>query len=134
LLAAAARDVARDPTIIRTDGTVGSWGYFNRGSSICHPLARALPDAAKHILCMPDEPLPGDDDMPRVQRPAFGASQRMAVSPGYEKDGFIHQPAGQSGHFLSPFWRAGHDAWVQGSPTPFLPGKTEHVLTIAPQS
>lgn len=134
LLAAAARDVARDPAIIRTDGTFGSWGDFNRGSSICHPLARALPEAAKRILCMPDEPLPGDDDMPRVQRPAFGASQRMAVSPGYEKDGFIHQPAGQSGHFLSPFWRAGHDAWVKGSPTPFLPGKAEHVLTIAPQS
>jgi penicillin amidase len=83
---------------------------------------------------MPDDPLPGDDDMPRVQRPAFGASQRMAVSPGHEAEGIIEMPTGQSGHPLSPFWRAGHEAWVHGAPTPFLPGKTEHVLRIAPQS
>jgi penicillin amidase len=134
LLAAAARDVARDPANQTTDGQFRAWGDVNRGSSICHPLARALPDMARRFLCMPGDPLPGDDDMPRVQRPAFGASQRMAVSPGHEADGIIEMPTGQSGHFLSPFWRAGHDAWVHGTPTPFLPGKTEHVLRIAPQS
>jgi len=134
LLAAAARDVARDPANLTKDGQFRAWGDLNRGSSICHPLARALPEIAKRYLCMPDDPLPGDDDMPRVQRPAFGASQRMAVSPGHEAEGIIEMPTGQSGHFLSPFWRTGHDAWVHGMPTPFLPGKTEHVLRIVPQS
>ncbi len=134
LLAAAARDVARDQANLKADGTFRAWGDFNRGSSICHPLARALPAAERQYLCMPDDPLPGDDDMPRVQRPAFGASQRMAVSPGREADGIIELPAGQSGHPLSPFWRAGHDAWVKGAATPFLPGQTQHVLRMVPPS
>ena len=134
LLAAAARDVARDPANLRKDGTFRTWGDVNRASSICHPLARALPDMAKRYLCMPDVALPGDDDMPRVQRPAFGASQRMAVAPGHEAEGIIEMPAGQSGHPLSPFWRAGHEAWVQGAPTPFLPGPTQHVLRLTPRT
>ncbi len=133
LLAAAARDVARDPANQTKEGVFRAWGDINRGSSICHPLARALPDMAKRFLCMPDDPLPGDDDMPRVQRPAFGASQRMAVAPGREAEGIIEMPTGQSGHPLSPFWRAGHDAWVRGAATPFLPGPAQHVLRLMPQ-
>jgi penicillin amidase len=41
-------------------------------------------------------------------------------------------PAGQSGHPLSPFYRAGHDAWVSGEPLPFLPGEPRHTLTLRP--
>jgi penicillin amidase len=41
-------------------------------------------------------------------------------------------PGGQSGHPLSPFYRSGHEAWVHGEPTPFLPGKTEHTLVLKP--
>jgi penicillin amidase len=41
-------------------------------------------------------------------------------------------PGGQSGHPLSPYFRAGHEAWARGEPTPFLPGKTEHTLTLTP--
>ena len=81
-------------------------------------------------LCMPAEPLPGDGMMPRVQGPSFGASQRMVVAPGHEADGIAHMPGGQSGHPLSPFWGAGHDAWVEGRPTPFLPGDTEYRMTL----
>ncbi|HEY0503030.1 MAG TPA: penicillin acylase family protein [Lysobacter sp.] len=108
-----------------------TWGEQNT-SRICHPLAGALPAFAKQMLCMPFEPLPGDVAMPRVQHPDMGASERMVVSPGHEADGIIHMPGGQSGHPLSPFWGAGHDDWVQGRPTPFLPGKTEHTLRISP--
>ena len=79
---------------------------------------------------MPAEALPGDWSMPRVQSAAFGASERFAVSPGLEHEGYLHMPGGQSGHPLSPFYRAGHDAWVRGEPTPFLPGPAEHVLTL----
>jgi penicillin amidase len=81
---------------------------------------------------MPAEPLDGAVHMPRVQQASFGASERFAVSPGREDEGYFHMPAGQSGHPLSPFYRAGHEAWVEGAPTPFLPGPERHRLTLAP--
>ena len=81
---------------------------------------------------MPADPLPGDIDMPRVQTPTFGASMRLVVSPGHEAEGLLHMPGGQSGHPLSPFYRAGHEAWVKGEPTPLLPGPAEHTLTLTP--
>lgn len=108
-----------------------SWGERNT-AAICHPLSRALPVMARRWLCMPAEPLPGDANMPRVQGPAFGASQRMVVSPGHEADGMIHMPGGQSGHPLSPFWAAGHEDYVHGRPTPFLPGPARHTLRLVP--
>lgn len=107
------------------------WGERNT-AKICHPLANALPGFLKAKLCMPGEPLSGDGAMPRVQGPAFGASERMVVSPGHEADGIIHMPGGQSGHPMSPFWGAGHDDWVHGRPTPFLPGEATHTLTLRP--
>lgn len=108
-----------------------TWGERNT-AAICHPLVKAIPLFGKRLLCMPPDPLPGDSAMPRVQGPAFGASERMVVSPGHEADGIVHMPGGQSGHFLSPFWGVGHDDWVHGRPTPFLPGKTEYTLTLKP--
>jgi penicillin amidase len=42
----------------------------------------------------------------------------------------MHMPAGQSRHPLSEFYRAGHDDWVQGRPTAFLPGKSVHTLRL----
>ncbi len=108
-----------------------TWGERNT-AKICHPLANALPAPFRSALCMPADPLPGDGAMPRVQGPSFGASERMVVSPGHEADGIIHMPGGQSGNPLSPFWGAGHDDWMHGRPTPFLPGKTEHTLTLRP--
>ena len=108
------------------------WGERNT-AAICHPLARALPSLFKRWLCMPPDELPGDAYMPRVATPDFGASERMVVSPGHEADGIIEMPGGQSGHPLSPFWGAGHEAWVRGEPTPFLPGKTTHTLRLLPQ-
>jgi penicillin G amidase len=106
-----------------------TWGERNT-AAICHPLAGALPKFVKSVLCMPADQLPGDGDMPLVASPTFGASERMVVSPGHEAEGIIHMPGGQSGHFLSPFWGAGHEDWVKHNPTPFLPGKTEYTLTL----
>ncbi|KFN44798.1 penicillin acylase family protein [Arenimonas oryziterrae] len=130
LLLDAARDVTAD---LSRHGPLDrqTWGARNT-ANICHPLARALPGFAKPLLCMPADPLPGDMNMPRVASPDFGASERMVVSPGHEADGIIHMPGGQSGHPLSPFWGAGHAAWVRGEPTPFLPGKATHTMTLAP--
>jgi penicillin amidase len=131
LLLDAARDVrgkleATGPLSRRT------WGERNT-AAICHPLARALPGLLKPLLCMPADPLAGDVDMPRVVAPAFGASERMVVSPGHEDQGLIHMPGGQSGHLLSPFWGAGHGDWVQGRPAPFLPGPATHTLSMRPR-
>jgi len=107
-----------------------TWGARNT-VRIQHPLALAVPPLARW-LDIPAEPLPGDAAMPRVQAPGFGASQRFVVSPGREEAGIFHMPGGQSGHFLSPYYRKGHGAWSRGEPTPFLPGATVHRLTLAP--
>lgn len=110
-----------------------TWGERNT-AKICHPLSRAMPGFLKPSLCMPGDQLPGDSGMPRVQGPDFGASERMVVAPGHEADGITHMPGGQSGHPLSPFWGAGHDDWVHGRPTPFLPGKAEYALRLSPEA
>ena len=71
--------------------------------------------------------------MPRVQEGDFGASERFSVSPGHEDQGYFHMPGGQSGHPLSPYYRAGFMEWARGEPLPFLPGKAEHTLTLQPE-
>ncbi len=83
-------------------------------------------------LDAPPVQLPGDIDMPRVQFEDIGASQRMAVSPGREEDGYYHQPGGASGHFLSAYYLAGHQAWVNGEPSRFLPGESVHRMVLRP--
>ncbi len=107
-----------------------SWGEVNT-ASIRHPLSRALP-VLSPWLDMPAEPLNGDVDLPKAQGPAFGASQRFSVSPGDEANGLMHMPTGQSGHPLSAFYRKGHDDWVHGRPSPFLPGEPTHELALIP--
>jgi penicillin G amidase len=96
-----------------------------------HPLSRAVPILSR-LLDMPVRELPGDHHMPRVQDGDFGASQRFAVSPGREADGYLELPGGPSGHPLSPFYRSGFEDWAAGKPTPFLPGPATHKLTLRP--
>jgi penicillin amidase len=105
-----------------------TWGKRNT-VRIRHPLSGAVPMLAP-LLDMRAVELPGDIYAPRVQGPAFGASERLAVSPGHEAQGYFHMPGGQSGHPLSNFYRAGFDAWVEGRPLPFLPGEPAHHLAF----
>ena len=70
--------------------------------------------------------------MPRFQSPRAGASERMAVSPGREGEGYFHMPGGQSGHPLSAHYGDGHRAWATGEATPFLPGPPVHTLLLRP--
>ncbi len=110
-----------------------TWGKLNT-TKIQHPLSMAVP-ALSSWLDMPQEQLDGGwSDMPRIQAPASGASQRMAVSPGHEEDGYMQIPCGQSGHPLSPFYNNSHKDWESGTPTPFLPGPAKHKLTLEPQN
>jgi penicillin amidase len=92
-------------------------------------LVNAL-EFLKPWLVAHNGPLPGGEHMPRVQLRASGASERFAVSPGDEANGYLHMPGGQSGHPLSPYFLAGHNAWAKGEPLPFLPGPMEHILTL----
>ncbi len=108
-----------------------TWGRRNR-VQVRHPLSRAIPPLAR-FLDMPTYALPGDVFAPRVQGTGFGASERFAVSPGSEAQGYFHMPGGQSGHPLSDFYRAGFDAWARGEPLPFLPGETQHRLLFSPR-
>lgn len=107
-----------------------TWGEVNT-ASIRHPLSRGLPYFATH-LDMPTDPLNGDVDMPKAQGATFGASERFSVSPGDEANGLLHMPTGQSGHPLSEYYRKGHSDWVDGLPSPFLPGDAVHTLTLTP--
>lgn len=108
-----------------------TWGEAN-AVDIAHPMAEFLPPILARHLRAPRSPQAGDRDMPRVAGPSFGASERFAVSPGREAQGFLTMPGGQSGHPLSPYFLAGHDDWLAGRPAPFLPGPTEHTLTLTP--
>jgi penicillin amidase len=107
------------------------WGTVNR-VRVTHPLSRALPALARWID-MPAVSVPGGrEDMPRVQGPDFGASERFSVSPGHEAQGYFHMPGGQSGHPLSAYYRGDFQAWAQGVPAPFLPGPAQHTLVLGP--
>ena len=117
-------------TEIGPDPELWTWGHRNT-VRIRHPISLAVPQLSAWLDIEPQQ-LPGASIMPRVQSPGFGASERFAVSPGREEDGYFHMPGGQSGHPLSPHYRAGHEAWVNGEPTPFLPGATVTTLTLVP--
>ncbi len=131
LFAAAAADVVATLKNEGLDPDEATWGRANI-ARIQHPMTRAFPLLLRRWLDMPAEPLPGDRDVPRVQAPDHGASERFAVSPGREEEGIFHMPGGQSGHPLSPFYRAGHEAWIRGEATAFLPGPAVHTLTLKP--
>lgn len=113
-----------------------TWGAHNT-LDIQHPLSGSLRDVLGPSLVdqigldMPHVPISGGSrHMPKIARPRSGASERMAVSPGKESEGIFHMPTGQSGHPFSPFYRAGHEDWVQGRPSPFLPGPAQYRLRM----
>jgi len=131
LLLAAVDDVIKDIDAEHVSIARATWGSHNI-AQIHHPLSRFFPGPLGRWLNMPADPLAGDNNVPRVVKPTAGASERFVVSPGREAEGIFHMPGGQSGHPLSPFYRAGHDAWVKGEATAFLPGPAAHTLTLTP--
>ncbi len=106
-----------------------SWGDRNM-AQIKHPLSSTLPTFISSWLDMPSDLLAGDINMPHVQTPNFGASQRFSVAPSNEEEGYFDMPGGQSGHPLSPYYGSGHANWVTQQPTPFLPGLPDSILWI----
>lgn len=60
-----------------------SWGQVN-AVHVVHPLSSAVPLLAS-LLDMPTAVVAGGRaDMPRIQGPNFGASERFSVSPGHQ--------------------------------------------------
>lgn len=96
-----------------------------------HPLSTAIPWLSP-LLDMPAQAMHGDSHMPRIQRPDHGQSQRMVVAPGHEDKGILVIPAGQSGHPLSPFYRADHAFWLDEQPLGFLPQAEKYQQQLHP--
>jgi penicillin amidase len=106
------------------------WGETAR-AGVRHPLSRLVPGLG--LLTDPqDRAVPGDTSTVRAQAPGFGASERFAVSPGFESEGLFHMPGGQAGNPRSPYYLAGHEDWLEGRATPFLPGKPRWSLVLEP--
>jgi penicillin G amidase len=124
---------AVDRVIARADADGGLSEPWSRSNVTAyrHPLSSAIPIIGSR-LDMPLQPMNGDLYTPSMHWGANAPSERMIVSPGREADGIMHMPTGQSGHPLSPYYSNSHDAWVNGKATPFLPGATEHTLTLTP--
>ncbi len=131
LLLDAARKVADEFAAAPGGIAAQSWGRRN-ATRIDQPLAAALPAPLRALLDQPRRELPGDSNMPRVQAPAFGASERFGIMPGHLRESYLHMPGGQSDNPLSPYYLAGWRAWAEGKPTPLLPGPAQHTLRLLP--
>ena len=131
LLLAAADDVLGAAKGAGVSPANFTWGRRNT-LAMQHPFSRFLPGLVARLIDMPADQLPGDSDMPRVQGPSFGQSERLVVAPGHEDEGILTMPGGQSSHPLSPYFRAGHEAWGKGEATPLLPGPAQHTLVLRP--
>jgi penicillin amidase len=127
LVAAVDRVIAR----AEADGGLGEPWSRSNVTAYRHPLSSAIPIIGSR-LDMPLRPMSGDLYTPSMHWGVNAPSQRMIVSPGREASGIMHMPTGQSGHPLSLYYANSHDAWVHGKATPFLPGDTEHTLTLTP--
>jgi penicillin amidase len=130
LLLAAISDVVRQLRAAH-GGDLGraTWGRHVT-LPIQHPFSQALPFLSRW-LDAGTEGCSGGENVPRDHGGGHGAVERLVVSPGHEDQGIFHMPGGQSGHFLSPYYRAGHEAWVHGKTTPLLPGPARHTLTLS---
>lgn len=107
-----------------------AWGKVNT-LHIQHPFSKQMPLLSRW-LDMPKVAGFGDTFMPAVQRPNFGASQRFIVQPGLESQAILTIPGGQSGHPLSPYYRAGFDEYAEQAVTPLLPGAIQARLVLQP--
>ncbi|MDO6567514.1 penicillin acylase family protein [Alteromonas sp. 1_MG-2023] len=107
------------------------WGSVN-ALMVKHPFSAQIPFVG-HKLNMDKVEGFGDTYMPAVQSPTFGASERFFVSPGHLDDAILTLPGAQSGHPLSPFFKAGFEDYATQAATPLLPGKLIHLRQWYPK-
>jgi penicillin amidase len=130
LVAAALAEVTEAANAAPSGVAFYTWGARNH-AGIHHPLARVVPPLG-WLTDPPDAPVAGDALVPRVAIPGFGSSERLVVSPGHEERAIFDMPAGQSDNPLTPYYGAGHSAWVHATPTKLLPGPVQWQLTLTP--
>jgi penicillin G amidase len=106
------------------------WGEENR-LAMRHPLSEFVPWLGR-LLDPPSTPLNGDVAMPLVQNARHGPVVRFAITPGQEHRAFLQMPGGQAGNPLTPYYLAGHSAWLEGRPEPLLVGRICYSLTLSP--
>lgn len=106
------------------------WGNANK-LLIKHPFSGTL-GPLSNLVDMPAVEGFGDSYMPAVQTNSFGASERLIVRPGDEDNAILTVPGGQSGHFLSPYYRSGFDGYAAAADTPLLPSAPIHTITFSP--
>jgi len=106
------------------------WGQDNR-AAIGHPFSAVQPRLAR-FLDMPRDPLSGWAGAVRAQTPTYGQSLRFVGRPGHPERAILDVPGGQSGHFLSPWYRAGYASWVEGRGGSLMAGPAEHRLRLIP--
>jgi penicillin amidase len=107
-----------------------AWGKVN-ALNIKHPFSSTLGPFGK-LLDMPKVAGFGDSYLPAVQATAFGASQRLIVRPGNEDKAILTIPGGQSGHFMSGYYKTGFDDYAKQANTPLLPQEIEHKIIFSP--
>jgi penicillin amidase len=121
---------AVDETIADTVATGWpAWGEINT-LRLIHPFVRKMPFAKPWLAAPAIRSSGALTDMPKIQTPEFGASQRMAVFPGREARGYMQLPGGQSGHPMSPHYLDLLDDWIHGRPTPLAAGEAVSRLKL----
>ena len=106
------------------------WGNVN-ALAVKHPFSSSLGRFSQLVDMKVVEGF-GDSYLPAVHSNSFGASQRLIVKPGDEENGILTIPGGQSGHFLSPFYRTGFDEYADQANTPLLPSAQKHTIKFTP--
>ncbi len=107
-----------------------TWGRRNT-VALKNPFGRALGFLGNWMDFQAVE-LPGDSNMPRVQAPAFGASERLVTPPAAASNAILELPGGESEHPLSPWYGDEFMAWARGKPMPLAPGPAKATLRFVP--
>lgn len=114
-----------------TDLSELRWGNVN-ALAVKHPFSGTLGRFSELVDMKVVEGF-GDSYLPAVQSNSFGASQRLIVKPGNEENAILTIPGGQSGHFLSSFYRTGFDDYAAQRKTPLLPLEQQHKIVFTPK-
>lgn len=109
-----------------------TWGEYNQ-VNFEHVLSSSLSYLSNLLLAVPNVSASGDAHLPKAQLGNFGATLRLVISPDNPTDSLLSMPIGQASNPLLPYWRSGHEDWVNDKPASLLPGKPHYKIAINPK-